>query len=95
MADGTDSQLSMFGSDGARMPEPPRADIAPSPELARRRLGALLETARQAERMPWSERDLGMWQIVFPQMTNWLPADEAEQMRFAFAQELDRLRRAA
>jgi hypothetical protein len=32
-----------------------------------------------------------MWQIVFPNMANWLPADEAAQLRFEFAREMDRL----
>jgi hypothetical protein len=36
-----------------------------------------------------------MWQIVFPQMANWLPPDEAAQLRFAFAHEMQRLDRAA
>jgi len=45
--------------------------------------------------MPWPDRDARMWQIVFPQMTNWLPPDEAAQLRFAFAQEMQRLDQAA
>jgi len=45
--------------------------------------------------MPWSERDARMWQTVFPNMANWLPQAEAEQLRFAFAQEIARLRAVA
>jgi hypothetical protein len=45
--------------------------------------------------MPWPERDARMWQTVFPNMANWLPHDEAEQLRAAFAREMERLRRAA
>ncbi len=45
--------------------------------------------------MPWPERDARMWQTVFPQMANWLPDDEAEQMRQAFAREIERLKKAA
>ena len=45
--------------------------------------------------MPWDSRKAGMWQIVFPQMANWLPEDEANQLRFEFAQELERLKLAA
>ena len=56
---------------------------------------ALLATARQAERMPWPERDARMWQIVFPNMANWLPDEEAEQLRFEFAREMERLNRIA
>jgi hypothetical protein len=36
-----------------------------------------------------------MWQTVFPQMANWLPPEEADQLRFEFAQEMQRLARAA
>jgi hypothetical protein len=31
---------------------------------------------------------------VFPQMANWLPEEEAAQLRFEFAQELERLKAA-
>ena len=44
--------------------------------------------------MPWTERDARMWQIVFPNMANWLPSDEADQLRFEFAQEMERLKQA-
>jgi hypothetical protein len=36
-----------------------------------------------------------MWQTVFPNMAKWLPNDEANQLRFDFAQEMERLRRVA
>jgi uncharacterized protein (DUF2267 family) len=45
--------------------------------------------------MPWSERDARMWQTVFPNMAKWLPKEEADQLSFEFAQEIERLRRAA
>jgi hypothetical protein len=41
--------------------------------------------------MPWSEREVRVWQIVFPTMANWLPDAEAEQLRLEFAQEMERL----
>jgi hypothetical protein len=31
------------------------------------------------------------WRTVFPQMTNWLPAEEAAELRRAFRAELARL----
>jgi hypothetical protein len=61
----------------------------------RQRLRSLLDKARSAEKMPWWERDARMWQIVFPNMANWLPEAEAEQLRFEFAREMERLRQAA
>jgi hypothetical protein len=45
--------------------------------------------------MPWSERDARMWQTVFPNMAKWLPDEEADQLRFEFARELERLKRVA
>jgi hypothetical protein len=65
------------------------------PEKIRLKLNALLEQARAAKLMPWPERDARMWQIVFPQMANWLPPDEAAQLRRQFAQEMQRLTKAA
>jgi hypothetical protein len=44
--------------------------------------------------MPWSEKDCRFYKKVFPQMTNWLPEDEAAQLRLAFETELQRLRAA-
>lgn len=35
-----------------------------------------------------------MWQTVFPQMTNWLPDNEAAQLRLEFETELERLKAA-
>lgn len=71
--------------------QPPRRSTAPDPEKIRLRLHALLEKARAAEKMPWDERDARMWQTVFPNMANWLPADEAAQLRFEFEKEMKRL----
>lgn len=88
-------QASLFGEGGDRIPHPKQPDIAPNPERVRQRLHALLDTARNAERMPWDRRKAEMWQIVFPQMANWLPEDEANQLRFEFAQEIERLKLAA
>ena len=42
--------------------------------------------------MPWSDKDCRFY--LFPQMTNWLPDDEAARLRLAFETELQRLRAA-
>lgn len=86
-------QLSLFGPGEDRM-QPPVRSYAPDPDTIRKRLHALLALAREARAMPWSERDARMWQTVFPQMANWLPDDEANQLRFDFAQEMERLKAA-
>lgn len=36
-----------------------------------------------------------LYQTIFPQMTNWLPTEEAAQLRFEFAAEMERLAKAA
>ena len=90
-----DTQISMFGDSADRMPHQRQPDIAPNPDRVRRRLNGLLDKARGAASMPWSDRDVGMWEIVFPQMANWLPDDEANQLCFEFARELERLKQAA
>jgi hypothetical protein len=88
-------QHSLFGESGDRIPNPAPPSHLPNPEDVRRRLQTLLAQAREADRMPWPERKARMWQIVFPQMANWLPDDEADQLRFEFAQEIERLKLAA
>lgn len=88
-------QGSLFGDFENRIPHPQAASAEPDPERVRRKLYDLLAIAKNAERMPWDSRKAGMWQIVFPQMANWLPEDEANQLRFEFAQELERLKLAA
>jgi hypothetical protein len=87
-------QASLFGEGDDRL-QAPRQSITPDPAVIRSRLQLLLQKARVAEKMPWSERDVRMWQTVFPNMAKWLPEEEAAQLSFAFEQELDRLRRAA
>ena len=88
-------QGSLFGDDPGRIPHPKAEPYRADPEKIRGKLHALLDTARKAERMPWSEKDARVWQIVFPQMASWLPDDEAEQLRFEFTQEIERLKLAA
>ncbi|MGV3511263.1 MAG: hypothetical protein ACO1OX_04580 [Novosphingobium sp.] len=88
-------QASLFGDTPDRMPHQPQADTTPDPERVREKLQSLLATAKAAETLPWPERKARVWRIVFPQMANWLPEEEAEQLRFEFAKELERLKLAA
>lgn len=76
-------------------PPPPPRKILDFPDEARRRLNKVLAQARAAERLPWSERETETWEILFPQMSGWLPEDEARQLCFEFAREIERLRKAA
>lgn len=62
------------------------------PEEIRLELRAILAIARAAQgEAPWDRRTHRYHQIVFPQMANWLPEDEARQLCFEFAQELERI----
>lgn len=68
--------------------DPTRID----PEEIRQELRALLEVAKSAhEAAPWDRRTHRYHQVVFPQMARWLPDEEAAQLCFEFAQELNRI----
>jgi hypothetical protein len=91
-------QISMFGDAEGLIPHPTRTSqisAEPSPERCRQKLLAVLETARAAPEKPWPEKKFRLWQIVFPNMANWLPEEEANQLRFEFAKEVERLKLAA
>ncbi len=62
---------------------------------ARRRLLKMLAEVREASTLSWNERQLRKLEILFPQMAGWLPGDEADQLCFEFAREVERLRSAA
>ena len=65
--------------------EPDREDV-------RRELHEVLETAKAATcECPWDERTFRYHKVVFPQMANWLPESERDQLRFEFAQEVERI----
>ena len=52
----------------------------------------LLRIARAArDEAPWDRRIHRFYEMVFPQMTRWLPPDEAERLCLEFAEELERL----
>jgi len=71
-------------------PDPIKVD----PEEVRRELTTLLEVARAArDEAPWDQRTHKYHKVVFPQMANWLPSDEANQLCFEFARELERIER--
>jgi len=62
------------------------------PEEVRAELLAILEIARAArDAAPWDRRTHRYHQVVFPQMANWLPPEEADQLCFEFARELERI----
>jgi hypothetical protein len=54
-------------------------------------LNKILAEARAAQTMPWSAKEIRLYRTIFPQMTSWLPDDEAAQLRSGFESELARL----
>lgn len=88
-------QHSLFGEGDSRIPHPEAASHQPKPEDIRAKLQLVLTKVRAAESMPWDERKARMWQTVFPQMARWLPDEERDQLCFEFAQEIERLKKAA
>jgi hypothetical protein len=56
---------------------------------------ALLATARTAETMPWTPREVRSHTVMFPEMAKWLPQEEGEQLLLEFVAEMERLRKAA
>ena len=69
-------------------PDPTKVD----PNEVRAELLEVLAIARAARDVaPWDRRTHRYHQVVFPQMANWLPDDEANQLRFEFARELERI----
>jgi len=77
------AQLDMFADDVA-----PQPSISADPERVRRKLDRMLAEIRETGRdgLPSARRRLV--QMLVPQMTRWLPADEAEDVRRAFAEAL-------
>lgn len=79
-----DTQPDLFGADAAPA-------YRPDSDKVRARLHRLLAEARAAEALPWDSTRLSLYRTIFPQMTLWLPEEEAAQLRFDFEAEMTRL----
>ena len=64
---------------------------AADPQRVRERLHRIIVEARSAESLPWDAQLLRYLQTVVPQMSLWLPNEEAAQLRFEFDEEVKRL----
>ena len=86
-------QLDLFGDSEPELPglEGRAAVYRADPDEVRAELLTVLAQARAAQSFPWDARRTLYWRTVFPQMTNWLPEDEAAQLRFEFETEIRRL----
>ncbi|MBA4748842.1 MAG: hypothetical protein H2056_09025 [Sphingopyxis sp.] len=69
-----------------------RTSFEPDREEVRQELLEILAAAKAAAtECPWDARTFKYHKVVFPQMANWLPAEERDQLRFEFAREVERL----
>jgi hypothetical protein len=82
---GPDPQGSLFTDEAAP------ASYRPDPEKVRAKILAIITEARTAETLPWDAQRLRFYRTVVPQMSLWLPEEEAAQLRFAFDEEVKRL----
>jgi hypothetical protein len=73
---------------------PPRPVSKVTPQSVRLKLVAALDQLRASEEMPWDATNLRYWQTVFPQMTRWLPDDDAARLCLEFSKEMKRLKAA-
>jgi hypothetical protein len=80
-----DQQSDLFGEDS------PTPEYRPDPDAVRAELYKILAEARAARTLPWEPKTMLLYRTIFPQMTNWLPDDEAAQLRFDFDTEMARL----
>jgi hypothetical protein len=78
------SQPDLFGTETAPA-------YKPDPDKVRARLYRILAEVRSARTVPWDSTRVSLYRTIFPQMTLWLPEDEAAQLRFEFEAELTRL----
>ena len=85
-------QLDRFGEAAPELPGVESGAVyRADPDKAPAELLRVLAQARAAQSLPWDARRTLYWRTVFPQMTNWLPDDEAAQLRFDFETEMRRL----
>lgn len=72
--------------------EPKSVGYVPNLAEIREDLGIMLERARSIkEGCLWDRRTYRYNKALFPQLTRWLPDDEAQQLCFAFLIELERI----
>jgi hypothetical protein len=81
---GPRGQADLFGA-------PEAVDYLPKPDEVRARLHAMLAEMRAADALPWDRKRTLLNAKIFPQMTNWLPEEEAAQLCLEFEAELARL----
>jgi len=91
MAHRTQPDLFFAENQPGPLEDAPATAYRPDPDQVRGRLHKLLAEARAASRFPWEPATVSLYRTIFPQMTQWLPEEEAVQLRFQFETELARL----
>ena len=85
-------QSDLFAADSDQFDDDaPTPVFRADPDEVRAELYKILAEARAAKTLPWEPKQVSLYKTIFPQMTNWLPDDEAAQLRFDFESELARL----
>lgn len=86
-------QGDLFGADQSNLfdEDAPTPVYRADPDEVRAELYKILAEARAAQKLPWEQKTVSLYRTIFPQMTNWLPEEEAKQLRFDFETELARL----
>jgi hypothetical protein len=72
-------------------PERPRVEVVDPDDVRVELLGILALAKSAQDNAPWDRRTHRYHEVVFPQMATWLPEDEAAQLCFEFAKELERI----
>lgn len=83
----SETQPDLFGADAAPV-------YRPDPEKVRARLHRILDEAKAAPALPLEPARVSLYRTIFPQLTLWLPEEEAAQLRLEFETELTRLQAA-
>lgn len=72
--------------------KPASGAYEPNLDEIREDLHAILDEARRVTAdAPWDERTYRYNKVVFPQMSRWLPEEEAAQLCFEFSREIERI----
>lgn len=87
-------QGDLFGSEAADGDDAETPEYHADPEKVREELHRILAEMRAATSLPWEPAKERLFRTIFPQMANWLPKEEGEQLCFQFEEELLRLKAA-
>lgn len=85
----------LFGKVPQPNRKPPEERKPLTADNVRERMLDLIARLREADEIPFPEREFERHIAMFPILAQWLPDDERDQLCFEFAQEIERLKKAA